>query len=131
MKSSHIKARLATLSFLEFAIWGSYLVSMGMFLGKVGLGDKIYLFYMVQGLVSLIMPAVMGIIADRYIQAQKTLALCHFISAGFMAATGFYAMSHPRDGLTWILPNLPALFNLCPSSPYTPFRWPSSCLPLA
>lgn len=100
MKSSHIKTRLATLSFLEFAIWGSYLVSMGMFLGKVGLGDKIYLFYMVQGLVSLIMPAVMGIIADRYIQAQKTLALCHFIAAGFMAATGFYAMSHLPEG--WI-----------------------------
>ena len=60
-----IKPRLAVLSFLEFAVWGSYLVSMGMFLGHVGLGDKIYLFYMAQGLVSLFMPAVIGIIADR------------------------------------------------------------------
>ena len=100
MKNSNIKIRLAALSFFEFAIWGSYLVSMGMFLGKVGLGDQIYLFYMVQGLVSLIMPAIMGIVADRYIPAQKTLSLCHFISAAFMAATGIYAMSQLPDG--WI-----------------------------
>lgn len=100
MKSSNIKTRLAALSFFEFAIWGSYLISMGMFLGKVGLGEYIYLFYMVQGLVSLIMPAVMGIVADRFIPAQKTLALCHFIAAVFMAATGYYAMTSLPDG--WI-----------------------------
>ncbi len=88
-----IKPRLAVLSFLEFAVWGSYLVSMGMFLGHVGLGDKIYLFYMAQGLVSLFMPAVIGIIADRFIPAQRTLSLCHLLSGLFMCAAGVYAMS--------------------------------------
>lgn len=100
MNSFNLKARLSALSFLEFAVWGSYLVSMGMFLGKVGLGSKIYLFYMVQGLVSLIMPAVIGIIADRWIQAQRTLSLCHLISGVFMGAAGFYAMSVLPSG--WI-----------------------------
>ncbi len=100
MKSSTLKAKLATLSFFEFAIWGTYLVSMGMFLYHVGLGQEIFLFYMVQGLVSLFMPAVMGIVADRWLPAQKTLALCHFIAAIFMFAAGYYAMSVLPDG--WI-----------------------------
>ena len=69
----NLKVRLSVLTFLEFAVWGSYLVSLSMFLGKVGLGDKISLFYMVQGLVSLIMPAAVGIVADRWIPAQRTL----------------------------------------------------------
>lgn len=93
-----LKARLAALSFLEFAVWGTYLVSMGMFLGKIGLGDKIYLFYMVQGLVSLIMPALIGIVADRWIPAQRTLSLCHLISGLFMCGAGVYAMSALPDG---------------------------------
>ncbi|HRN04362.1 MAG TPA: MFS transporter, partial [Muribaculaceae bacterium] len=100
MKSSTLKAKLATLSFFEFAIWGTYLVSMGMFLYHVGLGQEIFLFYMVQGLVSLFMPAVMGIVADRWLPAQKTLALCHFIAAIFMFAAGYYAMSVLPEG--WI-----------------------------
>ena len=70
-----IRIRLSALSFLEFAIWGAYLVSMGMFLAKVDLGGKIYMFYMVQGIVSLFMPAVVGIVADRWIPAQRTLSL--------------------------------------------------------
>lgn len=90
---SMLKVRLAALSFLEFAVWGAYLVSMGMFLGHVGLGDKIYLFYMVQGLVSLIMPALIGIVADRWIPAQRTLSLCHLLAGLFMCGVGVYAMS--------------------------------------
>ena len=97
---NNIKTRLSALSFLEFAVWGAYLVSMGMFLGKVGLGDKIYLFYMVQGLVSLIMPAAIGIVADRWIPAQRTLALCHLLAGLFMCGAGVYAMSSLPAG--WV-----------------------------
>ncbi len=39
-----IKTRLAALSFLEFAVWGSYLVSLGLYLGSVGLGGYIFWF---------------------------------------------------------------------------------------
>ncbi len=100
MNNFNLKARLAGLSFLEFAVWGAYLVSMGMFLGRVGLGDKIYLFYMVQGLVSLIMPALVGIVADRWIPAQKTLSLCHLLAGLFMCAAGAYSMASLPDGWT-------------------------------
>ena len=114
-----IRIRLSALSFLEFAIWGAYLVSMGMFLAKVGLGDKIYMFYMVQGIVSLFMPAIIGIVADRWIPAQRTLSVCHLISGLFMCGAGVYAMSVlPAD---WVskapeelagLVSFPAIFTL-------------------
>lgn len=88
-----IKVRLAALNFLEFAVWGSYLVSMGIYLGSAGLGEQIYLFYTVQGLVSLFMPAVVGIVADRWVPAQRMLSLCHALAGLFMLLAGFYCMS--------------------------------------
>lgn len=87
-----IKTRLAALGFLEFAVWGSYLVSLGLYLNSVGLGSHTFWFYTVQGLVSLIMPGLIGILADRFIPAQKMLSLCHVIAGAFMIAAGWYAM---------------------------------------
>lgn len=46
-----------------------------------------------QGIVSLFMPAVMGIIADRWVPAQKLLGFCHFMGAVFMIAAGYYGMA--------------------------------------
>lgn len=95
MKS--LKIRLAALGFLEFAVWGSYLVSLGLFLGSVGLGDYVFWFYTVQGLVSLFMPAMIGMIADRFLPAQKMMSLCHVLAGSFMLAAGWYAMSAGSD----------------------------------
>lgn len=92
-----IKTRLAALGFLEFAVWGSYLVSLGLYLNSVGLGDKIFWFYTVQGLVSLFMPGLVGVIADRFIPAQKMLSLCHVIAGSFMLAAGWYSMDAGAD----------------------------------
>ena len=58
MNNSGIKIRLMVLSFLQFAVWGAYLTSMGRYLGDVGLGEQIGWFYAVQGIVSIFMPAV-------------------------------------------------------------------------
>lgn len=90
-KTMAIKGRLTVMNFLEFAVWGAYLISMGMFLGNHGLGSEVFWFYTVQGLVSIIMPALIGIVADRWIPAQRTLALCHLIAGGMMILTGLIA----------------------------------------
>ncbi len=90
MKITH---RLTILNFLEFAVWGAYLTSMGGYLAKVGLGANIGWFYSVQGFVSLLMPALMGIVSDRWIQAQKTLSICHLLAGGFMIAACAYGLS--------------------------------------
>lgn len=92
-----LKFRLSLLGFLEFAVWGAYLVSLGLFLGSVGLGDYVFWFYTVQGLVSLFMPGIVGVIADRFIPAQKMMSLCHLIAGSFMCAAGWYSMSRGSD----------------------------------
>ena len=80
----NLKFRLALMNFLEFAVWGAYLTCMGNYLGAAGLGDKIAWFYAIQGIVSLFMPTLMGIVADRYIQPQRLLGLCHLAAGTFM-----------------------------------------------
>jgi NHS family nucleoside permease-like MFS transporter len=80
----HLKFRLSVMNFLEFAVWGAYLTCMGNYLGAAGLGDKISWFYAIQGIVSLFMPTLMGIVADRYMQPQRVLGLCHLLAGGFM-----------------------------------------------
>ena len=90
----NIKIRLIILSFLQFAVWGAYLTSMGNYLGSIGLGQQIGLFYAMQGFVSILMPAIMGIIADRWIPAQKLLGISHLIAAIFLGAAGYYGMQH-------------------------------------
>ncbi|MEG2612981.1 MAG: MFS transporter, partial [Alistipes sp.] len=76
-----IKLRLIVMNFLQYAIWGSYLTSMGSYLVSVDLASQIGLFYAMQGIVSLFMPAIIGIIADRWVPAQRLLGVCHVLAA--------------------------------------------------
>ena len=80
----NLKMRLAIMNFLEFAVWGAYLTCMSNYLGSAGLGDLIPWFYSIQGLVSLFMPTLIGILADRLIQPQRMLGICHFLAGLFM-----------------------------------------------
>ncbi len=81
-----MKIRLIVMNFLQYAVWGSWLITLGKYLGgeALNLGDSIGSFYATMGLGSLFMPAIMGIVADRWIPAQKLLGLCHIIAAAFM-----------------------------------------------
>lgn len=98
MKS--LKIRLSVMNFLEFAVWGSYLTSLGNFLARNGLQAEIGWFYAIQGIVSLFMPSVIGIIADRWIQAQRMLSISHLLAGLFMAAAGIYCMVTPEIQFT-------------------------------
>lgn len=97
MKNRSLQIRLIVMNFLEFAVWGAYLTSMGRYLGAHGFGSQIGWFYSIQGIVSLFMPALMGIVADRWLPAQKALSLCHGLAGLFMAAAGIYAFSAGSD----------------------------------
>ncbi len=81
------------MNFLQFAVWGAYLTSMSRYLGPAGLGAHIGIFYSVQGIVSIFMPALVGIIADRWIPAQKLLGMCHLLAAVFMLSAGLYGLN--------------------------------------
>ena len=89
---NNLKLKLIAMNFLEFAVWGAYLTSLGRYLGNIGLGSQIKWFFAMQGIVSLFMPTLMGIVADRKIEAQKVLSLCHGIAGIFMIAAGLYCM---------------------------------------
>lgn len=91
-QNSSISIRLILLNFLEFAVWGAYLTSLGRYLGGIGMGSQIKWFFAMQGIVSIFMPALMGILADRKMQAQKVLSLCHALAGVSMIAAGVYCM---------------------------------------
>lgn len=82
-----IKFRLIIMNFLQYAVWGAWLISLGAYLGSTLKFDGLQIgsFFATMGIASLFMPAVMGIIADRWIPAQKLLGLCHLIAAGLIA----------------------------------------------
>lgn len=100
-----LKFRLIIMNFLQYAVWGAYLTCMGKYLGGAGLGDHIGMFYAMQGIVSIFMPALIGIVADRWIPAQKTLGISHFIAGLAMLAMCFYGLSTPT-------PNYAIIFTI-------------------
>ncbi|MBQ8097380.1 MAG: MFS transporter [Prevotella sp.] len=89
----NLKVRLSVMNFLEFAVWGAYLTCMGNYLGVAGLGSEISWFYAIQGIVSIFMPTLMGIVADKYIQPQRLLGLCHLVAGVAMLCCWWMGMS--------------------------------------
>lgn len=86
----NIKYRLTIMNFLQFAVWGAYLTSMGSYLVNVNMASNIGIFYAIQGIVSMFMPALIGIIADRWVPAQKMYSICHLLAGIFMISAGYY-----------------------------------------
>lgn len=88
------------MNFLEFAVWGAYLTCMGNYLGTAGMGNEISWFYAIQGIVSIFMPTLMGILADKFIQPQKLLGLCHLIAGSAMVLLCYLGWSSPMPDKT-------------------------------
>ncbi len=90
-----MKIKLSIMNFLQFAVWGAYLTSMGTFLSQNGFGKEIGTFYATQGIVSMFFPALMGMVADRFIQAQRLYVICHYLSAISILGVGYFGLSTP------------------------------------
>lgn len=87
-----MKLRLIVMNFLQFAVWGAYLTCMGTYLSNIGMSTNIGIFYSIQGIVSIFMPALIGIVADRWIPAQRMLGISHAIAGVAMIAAGYYGL---------------------------------------
>ena len=96
----NLKFRLIVMNFLEFAVWGAYLTCMGNYLGHAGMGSVIAWFYAIQGIVSIFMPTLMGIVADKYIQPQRLLGICHAIAGMAMIGLAYMGMTTPEPNQT-------------------------------
>src|SRR5690606_29803236 len=92
-----LKLRLIIMNFLQFAVWGAYLTSMSRYLGPAGLGAHIGIFYSVQGIVSIFMPAIMGNINDSWVTVQKLLGASYLLTALFMMSAALYVMQAGTD----------------------------------
>ena len=82
----NIKFRLAILNFLQFFLWGAWLISFGgyMIVTLHFSGSQVGSVYATMGLASLVMPALLGIVADRWINAERLLGICHLIGAALL-----------------------------------------------
>ena len=86
-----IAMRLKVMSFLQYFIWGSWLVTLGSYMINTlhFTGANVGMVYSSKGIAAIIMPGIMGIIADKWLRAERAYMLCHLVCAGVL----FYAAS--------------------------------------
>lgn len=78
-----ITLRLTIMNFLQFFVWGAWLISLGGYMGSElhFTGLQIGSIYSTMGIASVFMPGLLGIVADRWINAERVYAFAHFIGA--------------------------------------------------
>lgn len=81
-----MRIRLSSMMFLEFFIWGGWFVTLGTFLGKNldASGAESAQVFATQSWGAIIAPFVIGLVADRYFNAEKILGVLHLIGAVLM-----------------------------------------------
>lgn len=77
------KIRLKIMFFLQFFIWGAWLVTLGSYMMHTlhFTGAQIGLVYGAKGVACIFMPSIIGIIADRWLPANKLYGYCHLLGA--------------------------------------------------
>lgn len=97
-----IKFRLTVLNFLQFFVWGAWLLSLGSYMGvTLGFsGEQIGGIYATMGIASLFMPGLLGIMADRFINAERVYAICHLVGA---VALFFAAQTTDYWSFYWLM----------------------------
>ena len=75
-----MKLRLGLMMFLEFFVWGGFFVTLGSFLESAlsASGAQIAMAFSTQSWGAILAPFIVGLIADRYFNAERVLALLHF-----------------------------------------------------
>lgn len=93
MKST-VKFQLSLMMFLQFFIWGGWFVTLGTFLGNNvnATGGQIAMAFSTQSWGAIIAPVFIGLIADRFFNAEKILGFLHLLGGGLL-----YLMSKTED----------------------------------
>ena len=81
-----IKLRLTIVSFLQFFVWGAWLITIAtyFFSNNMGTGVQFGAIFSTLALSSLFMPALTGIIADKWINAERLYGILHILYGGFL-----------------------------------------------
>ncbi|MGB3542005.1 MFS transporter [Rubrivirga sp.] len=81
-----IRARLSTMMFLEFFVWGAWYTTVAVYMAAEGLGDLTHWPYTVNPVAAIVAPFFLGLVADRYFAAQNVFGVLHLLGGVFMLA---------------------------------------------
>ncbi|MGB5172569.1 MAG: nucleoside permease [Eudoraea sp.] len=86
-----VQIQLSLMMFLEFFVWGSWFVTMGIYLpNTLGASDpEIAMAYSTQSWGAILAPFIIGLIADRYFNAERILGILHLVGAVIMVKLAF------------------------------------------
>ncbi len=98
---SAIRTRLSAMMFLQYFIYGSWLVTLGTFLGSSlgASGKQVGLAYMTPAIAAIISPFIVGMIADRFFATERVLAALHLVGAALLY---FATMQTSFQGFAWV-----------------------------
>lgn len=92
----NITTRLKMMSFMQYFIWGSWLVTLGAYMINTlhFTGSDVGMVYSSKGLAAIVMPSLVGIIADKWLRADRAYVICHLVCAVALcyAAAGFTSL---------------------------------------
>lgn len=93
-----VRFQLSTMMFLEFFIWGGWFVTLGTFLGNnlQATGAQTGMAFSTQSWGAIIAPFIIGLIADRFFNAERILGVLHLLGAGLL-----YLMFNAEDFSTF------------------------------
>lgn len=97
-----ITTRLKMMSFMQYFIWGSWLVTLGAYMINTlhFTGSDVGMVYSSKGLAAIVMPSLVGIIADKWLRADRAYVICHLVCAVALC----YAAQVNEPGLMfWIM----------------------------
>lgn len=82
----NIKLRLTIMSFMQFFVWAAWLITIAnyWFGTKQWDGAHFGIIFSTMGIASLFMPTITGILADKWINAEKLYAILHLMYAAVM-----------------------------------------------
>ena len=107
-----IRFRLTILSFLQFFVWGAWLITIGTYFfgNKLGSNEQFGAIFSTLAISSLIMPAITGIIADRWLNAERLYGL---LQIAYGALLWMVPEMKTADDLYWLI--LAAMFCYMPT----------------
>lgn len=80
-----VRVQLSAMMFLQFALWGSWFVTMGTYLLEIGFdGLQVGAAYSTMNWGAILAPVIAGAFADRFFQAQKVLGVLHLVGAALL-----------------------------------------------
>ncbi|MCB1567325.1 MAG: MFS transporter, partial [Xanthomonadales bacterium] len=102
-----VKSRLIVMNFLQFFVWGSWLITIGAywFQTKQWSGTEFGAIFSTMGIASLFMPSLMGIVADKWINAERLYGILHLCGAVMLFIVPTIDDPHT---LFWVM-----LLNMC------------------